>query len=624
MSQKSTHILGELEKVQEDIPKYKKQSEAAQVSKDEVLEELDMTKKLIEELRHSLEKTETEEAQAKQDSELAQLRVKEMEQGISDDASTAAKAQMEVAKSRHTAAVDELKSVKKELEALQGDYHRLVTERDSAMARSEEAVSAAKDAEKKAEDLTLELMTIKEALESAHASHLEAEERRIGLAMAKDQDVLNWEKDLAKAKEELKQLSDQQSSVEDLKAKLEITSTMLLNLKTELTFYMEGKLLQDTGIIKEESETSITKTSVQSELSSARKELEAVKTIIEKTKDEANCLREAASSLKAQLDRETETFTTLKQREGITSVSVSSLEAELSRMLSELELVLTREREAREKTEELSKLLQQATYDAGQAKSVSQLAGEELRKAKEEAEEAKAGVSTTEARLLAVLKEIEAAKASEALAVAAIKAMVDCEKKKGEVGVSTETESEAPTDTEVVTLQLEEYYTLSKNAYDAEELANERVISAVEQIKEAKKSEQLSLEKLEEANKELEEKKEALKAAVEMADKAHRVKLTAEQELRDWRTDTEQRRRASDAGASHLEMSPSESTLESSEERGEASRPPSGEASLRLNSMSCPDLYVDHHAPELKPRRKKSFFPRIVMFLARKKAQTLD
>ena len=608
MGQKSAHILGELEKVQEDIPRYKKQSEAAQVAKDQVLAELDMTKKLIEELKHSLERTETEESQAKQDSELAQLRVKEMEQGISDDASNAAKAQLEVAKSRHTTAIDELKSVKEELQALQGDYHRLVTERNSAMTRAEDSVSVAKYAEKKTEDLNLELLTIKEALESSHASHLEAEERRIGLAMAKDQDVLIWEKDLVKAKEELKQLNNHQLAVEDLKAKLETSSTMLLNLKTELTFYMEGRLLQDTGAIKEDSETCITKTSVQSELASARKELEEVTIIIEKTKDKVNCLREEASSLKAELDRETETFKTLKQRDGITSASVSSLEAELNRMLSELELVLTKEREAREKTEELPKLLQQATYDADQAKSVCQLAGEELRKAKEEAEEAKAGVSTMEARILAALKETEAAKASEALAAAAIKAMVDCEKKQGEV-VSG------------VTLELEEYYKLSKNAHDAEYLANERVISAVEKIKEAKASEQMKLEKLEEANKELEEKKEALKAAVEMADKANEGKLSAEQELRGWRADNEQRRRASDAGASHLEMNSSESTLESLDETGDSSRSPSAEASLRMNSMSCPDLYVD--APELKPRRKKSFFPRIVMFLARKKAQTL-
>lgn len=52
----------------------------------------------------------------KQDSELAQLRAKEMEQGIASDSSIAAKAQLDIAKARYEAAVTELKTVKAELE----------------------------------------------------------------------------------------------------------------------------------------------------------------------------------------------------------------------------------------------------------------------------------------------------------------------------------------------------------------------------------------------------------------------------------------------------------------------------------------------------------------------------
>ncbi|ONK67266.1 uncharacterized protein A4U43_C06F18360 [Asparagus officinalis] len=348
---------------------------------------------------------------------------------------------------------------------------------------------------------------------------------------------------------------------------------------------------------------------ITSELASAKKELEEVKITIQKSKEEINFLKEAASSLKAELDRESEALTTLRQREGVSSVTVSSLEAELTRTQSELELVLTKEKEAREKMEHLPKLVQQANVDAGQAKSVADLAREELRRAKEEAEQAKAGAITMETRLLATLKEIEAANASEALAVAAVKTMIESDaKKNANANAADEIDSD-----DQVTLQLEEYYALSKKAHDAEESASGRVISAVEKIKQAKICEQTSLERLEEVNKQLEEEKKDLKVAVEMADKASEGKMAAEQELRDWRASNEQRRRASDAVPSHLGSPPGSSDPNTS----------SGEAPLRINSVSCPDLYAGHSVPESKQRRKKSFFPRIVMFLARKKAQSL-
>ncbi|KAJ6722406.1 PROTEIN WEAK CHLOROPLAST MOVEMENT UNDER BLUE LIGHT 1 [Salix koriyanagi] len=55
----------ELETVQVEMPEYKKRSEAAEEEKTQVLKELDSTKRLIEELKLSLERAQTEEHQAK-------------------------------------------------------------------------------------------------------------------------------------------------------------------------------------------------------------------------------------------------------------------------------------------------------------------------------------------------------------------------------------------------------------------------------------------------------------------------------------------------------------------------------------------------------------------------------
>lgn len=615
-------IEEELEKAQEEIPLYKVQSQAAEDAKSHVLKELDSTKRLIEELKLNLERAQTEEKQAKQDSELAKLRVEEMEQGIDDDASVAAKAQLDVARARHMAAVSELKSVKDELEELRKDYALLVNEKNLAVKRAEEVVSASKEVEKTVEELTIELIATKESLESAHSAHLEAEDHRIGAVMAREQDSLNWEKELKQAEEELERLNQQILSSKDLKSKLDTASALLVELKTELAAYMESKLKQENGGGEEESEKK-THSGIQAAVGSVKKELEEVKLKIEKATEEVRFLKVAATSLKSELEEEKSALAAISQREGMAEVAVASLEAELSRVKSEIAIVQMREKEWREKMVELPKQLQEAAHEADKAKSVAQTAREELRKAKEEADQAKAAASTVESRILAARKEIEAAKAAEKLALAAINALKESE--------SAQTATDNVDSPAGVTLSLEEYYELSKLAHDAEEQANIRVTTAVSEIDIAKESELRSLKRLEEVNEEMAAQKEALQIALHKAEKAQEGKLGVEQELRKWRAEHEQKRKAGEAvrGAVNT-INPNKSPRASIEERKEtksfAQVPDS--AVPPVHQRLSPKAYVPvsntetESSPEVKmvKKKKKSFFPRIFMFLAKRKA----
>ncbi|WOK97671.1 protein WEAK CHLOROPLAST MOVEMENT UNDER BLUE LIGHT 1 isoform X1 [Canna indica] len=617
--EKHKQLQLELERMQAEIPECKKKSEAAEVTKAKILIELDSTKKIIEELKLNLEKAQTEEAQAKQDSELAELRVKEMEQGIASESSVAAKAQLELAKSRHEAAVAELKSVKAELKSLQGEYVTLVNERDMTTKKAEDAVSALKEIEKTAEELTLELISTKESLESAHAAHLEAEERRIGAALAREQDLIAWKKELKQAEEEVQQLNQQLSLTKDVKSKLETTSRLLSNLKAELAAYMESKLNQESKtnerLSNDGEEMTITNISTQA-LASTRKELEEVKSSIEKAKNEVVCLRVAASSLKSELERERAFLANLQQREGMASIAVSSLEAELERTKQELEVVRVKEKEAREKMVELPRLLQQAAQEADQAKSAAQMAREELRKTKEEEEQAKTTESTIEIRLHAALKEIEAARASERLALAAIKALEESDQAASIAG------DDSP---HTVTLSLDEYFNLSKRAHEAEEHAHERVIAAMTQIEMAKQSETKSLERLSEAYRELTQRKEALEVAMEKSEKAKEGKLGAEQELRKWRAEHEQQRRAS--GAAKGGLNSQRNPLRTFEQPTvlQSSSKVENDYMSYTNSFTSEDS-SDNGIKETKKRKKKrSLVPRIVLlFLARRKSQSFE
>ncbi|WOL02792.1 protein WEAK CHLOROPLAST MOVEMENT UNDER BLUE LIGHT 1 isoform X1 [Canna indica] len=612
----------ELERMQAEIPECKRQSEATEESKSQVLKELDRTNRIVEELKLNLEKAQTEEAQAKQDSELAQLRIMEMEQGIANESSVAAKAQLEVAKARHEAAVAELRTVKAQLKASQDEYVSLVKERDIATKKAEDAKSTLKEIEKKAEELTLELISTKESLESAHAAHLEAEEHRIGAVLAREQDCLRWEKELKHAEEEVQQLNQQLLLTKNLKAKLEKASALLFNLKAELASYMESKLNQESQstedkLSNDNEESKRTQNCTQA-LTLTRKELEEVKGSIAKAKDEVNCLRVAASSLKSELARERASLTNLQQREGMASIAVSSLEAELDRTKQDIEVIRTKEKAAREKMVELPKLLQRAAQEADEAKSAAQMAREELRKSKEEAEQAKASASTIEIRLQAAIKEIEATRASEKLALAAIKALQESEQASSICG------EDSP---HSVNLPLDEYFNLSKRAHEAEELAHERVTAAIAQIEVAKQSESKSLERLNEAYKEMRVREAALHAATEKAEKAKEGKLGAEQELRKWRAENEQRRRANNEAKAAV--NPQKSPPKSIEQPSGLQSYNKEEKNVVIHSMSDPKHFtpedsIDNGVSEVKTRKKKkSLVPKIVLFSGLKKSQPI-
>ncbi|CAA2953861.1 Hypothetical predicted protein [Olea europaea subsp. europaea] len=583
----------ELEAAKEEIPLYKKQVEDADVAKIQVLKELNSTKRLIEELKLNLERAQTEEHQAKQDSELAKLRVEEMEQGIADEASIAARAQLEVAQARNAAAVSELRAVRDELEQLRKDYTFLITEKDAAVQNAERTVSAAQEVEKSVEDLTIELISAKESLQSVHASHLKADEHRLGAVMAKVEDTANWEKELKEAGDELEKLTQRISLARDLKSKLDTALGSLQDLKAKLAAYMESDSMQETveeANLIDALEDPETKTYgyIKAAVASAEKELKSTKLNIELAKTEANSLKEESTSLKSELEKEKSEIVAYRQREGMASIAIASVEDELTRIKSEIVIVQKKEKEEREKKMELLQKLQEAAKDAERAKTLAQMAQERLQEAKEEAEEAKSGASTMESRLRVVQKEIELAKASEKVAIAAINALQESESATNDEG--------SPVG---LTLSLEEYYDLNKRVHEAEELANRKVDAAISQIEVAKESELRSLSKLQEVDCMMAERKDALEVALNKVEKAKEEKLSVEQELRKWRAEHEQK----------LFMSKNEK-LRNLFQEGESPNPRTS------NTETDPPQEVK------STHKKKKFFPRIFMFFARKKVQS--
>ncbi|KAK1427412.1 hypothetical protein QVD17_16097 [Tagetes erecta] len=510
-------IEQELEKAHEEIPIFKQKSELAEQAKQRALKDLYSTKRLILELKLNLERAQTEERQAKQDSELAQLRLQELEQGITDESSVAAKTQLEVAKARHQEATSDLITAKNELEETRKDYEVLILERDSAVEKAREAVSAAKELEGEVENLTIQLITTKEAIETIHALHLEVEEQRIHEINERDLVLLNLDHELRQAEEEMENVKQQVLLAEDLKSKYEAASRLLRRLKDELAVYMQGKILE------EEDDKNFTRKHVQSGVAIAKKNRDEVNHEIERTKEEIMSLKTAAKSLTAKLEGEKQVLANIRQQKGLGAEAVVNIDSELKRARLELDDTRRKEKEAREKLVELPKQLQKAREETQEAKLLAEGASLVLAKAKKHVEEAKNEVSSLRSKLAKIEKEIEAARAQEKLALGAISALHEsesarCTKKEDLKGG--------------ITITLEEYYELSKRAHEAEEEASKRVAEATTEVNEAKESEMQSLNKLTQLNSELAAQKEALNVALQKAEMVKESRADIEEELK--------------------------------------------------------------------------------------------
>ncbi|XP_062217080.1 protein WEAK CHLOROPLAST MOVEMENT UNDER BLUE LIGHT 1-like isoform X2 [Phragmites australis] len=584
-------VQDELDKVQEDVTEYQKISHEAEAGKAQALQELSSTTSVVDELRLSLEKAQTEEAQALQETELAELHLRELQRDASDSA--AAKAELHAVRDRRAAALADLQSVRAELESLEKERTAAAAEAGAVMGRAREAAAESQEAGKAIEDLAAELIALKGVLESSHAAHGEAEEKRMILALELEQDKSQWQSELEEAGQEAKKLRDELMAANDLESKAAVASELLASLKAELfACAVEGTL-------GEEEKPTV---SSQAMLEKIKKELEDVKASVERANDEAKCLRVAAASMRVDLEREKAELAALQRKEGLSSASIPSLEEELSRVISELAAAEAGAKEDNDETK-MAEQVGEARRETEQAKAKARSVRDEVAKAKEETGVAKAAVAAMEARLEAVMREILAANTSEEIATASASALLQ------ESKTSRKAQSQAVEGG--VTLTVEEYEELSRRARETEEVAGKRVIQAVKLIKETKDAEVRSLEKLAQLAKQTEQRRQALQAATVEAEEAEFGKLSAERELR------QQRRAAGETDSPRTGLA----AISVLDDPGDSN----GRGNPHILSPRGYMPRADVMGPagsEAEARQRKTFFPRMVMFLARKRAQS--
>ncbi|KAK3157587.1 hypothetical protein QOZ80_2AG0124740 [Eleusine coracana subsp. coracana] len=604
----SGHRVLELDKLKNEISECKRQAEASEIAMMSVFDDLEKTNKFIDELKHVLERKQAEEVDAKEDMEFFQFIVQEIQERVVSDDSGMIEEKLKIIQERNKEVVAKLKLVKDESRKLQEDCDTLLTEQAISIRKAQAAYTLSQETERQVEDLTLELKRLKEHLYLDRATLHDAEERMKEATILREIDCSIWEVNLRQAEEELKKC-EKLSSIEKLKSEFDKSSNFLLNLKNELamcteSYPTEEALEQEGGTYKS-----------MEKVIPPRNELEDYSKSIAKVTNELCSLKITAATLKSELNKEQVALAAMQQREAMASITVQSLKMDIKHSLQELEAVHAKA-ECRDGMVELPKIPQDAAREADKAKSVAAKAQEELRKTREEIEQIKAALSTMELKLQAVQREIEDAKESERLTLSAIREMEDT---KAAVNI------ELGSPHQMITVDLDEYTSLSKKAHRAEALVHERTNAAIALVEAAMASKSQTLSRLDETFKALEERKQALLDATEQADRATEGKLAMEHELRKWREEGRQRRWTGEASKSKTRPSRAEEIIVergvdakcTSKEESCASVHPLSDASGR---SSPNDLVLNVKA---KKTRKLSFFPRVIMFLGRRRRKAL-
>ncbi|KAK4478405.1 hypothetical protein RD792_013874 [Penstemon davidsonii] len=252
-------------------------------------------------------------------------------------------------------------------------------------------------------------------------------------------------------------------------------------------------------------------------------ELKQAKLNLTRTTSDFAEIRATVDLYNKKIEKERMSLEKTRIRLSSNTSKVSVLEKEINQTRHNLELAKGTEHDPLNITKELQKL----SSETEEFKKIGEAAKAKVLRAMSEIEQTKTKIKTAEMRLIAAKKMKQAARASEAVALAEIKALSNTERK-----------------SEGVTLTYEEYSLLTSKAKEAEESSKGRVVNAMIQVDEANVSKTEILKKVEEATEEVKITKRSLEEALCRVELANRDKLEVEEALRKWRSEHGQKRRS--------------------------------------------------------------------------------
>ncbi|KAK4767782.1 hypothetical protein SAY87_002923 [Trapa incisa] len=493
---------------QKELNKLKEQIKNAEITKAQVLVELEKNKKTMDDLNQKISMlTESKELEIKQ-METAKSLAKQLE--ANTDESTGAKIpgkeDLENVSEEYLSLVTELNAAKKELWKIRQDCVAATGMKATAFTQVEVAELAAKINMERVGELSKEISSIQETFE------------QVKLATFQEQ------------QDQAKILAETDSQREEMKATLEQSTEELLTLRKkvdpEMTRSPEAKLVEtgeQIGYLKMQMESL--KASDLESVSAVSLELENAKGLLKKLSEEECSLQDLVDSLKVELENVKKEHCELKEKEEEMETVNGNLHVMIQKSKSELEACLAEESKARGASVEMVVTLHQLMLENENAQREAEEVKNKAELLKNEAEATKIALKEAEQSLRITLKEAEEAKMAEATVLDEIKKLSD----RTTAACSSNSELGA-----VITISKDEFDRLNRKVESSDKLAEMKVAAALAQVDALKASENEALEILEVIRGEIEEVKSKRDTALKRAEMAEAAKRAVEGELRKW------------------------------------------------------------------------------------------
>lgn len=450
---KGPDLQQQLNQAQENLKSAKEQLALVEKAKSRALEELEESKKAFDEANVRLSEALVAEKRALEKSESEKFRADELEQATIESAQKrdqAWQSELEAVQRHHALDVAALQSANQELQRVKQDLSIAMESKATVAKQAEEAVKASKANAKKAEELSAEMCSLKEALDSAYASRSMVEDEKAASAAKWESEAKEATAMATKANQEVQLLKKELANVKDLELKLSDAYDLLEKLNFDLLAAKEsesraGMLADEANLKLERAELEMerardaenkafqslmsatteldevnmslekaksdsaylmeTVDSLKGDLETTREELESAKLRLKKAEIDTVSLMESMESLRMELEQTRADLVETQKREQQADSRVSDLTEELNKVRDELQQAIDAEEQSKKAMDDLALALHEVTAEAGIAKTEVQTAREEVKTAKLEVEHWKANSEALEEKYRSMLNE---------------------------------------------------------------------------------------------------------------------------------------------------------------------------------------------------------------------------
>ncbi|KAG8659747.1 hypothetical protein MANES_02G071500v8 [Manihot esculenta] len=520
LHENSSSTARELHMAKRDVVRYKESRRAAQSVKTRAESELSNARKTVKDLAFQIEESTSKSKTRMRDMETLKKSSKREDKALKDRSFES---------HRYAEMMRELERVKKELSKLKLDMNSVLEEKKRAEKEIEGSSSKLMSDLDSAEALRKEIEQVNEEQVLVELARIEALKEFGEIEAQREKEANEFSLEKEKTRNRMKHVVEEIDSSKELESKLAVTLSDVNVLQNELKLVkeIEKKVLRNDSLKhsggssqkSEELEDSPSLRSVTDELEAAKQELASIK-------EESFQFMSSMDIIRNELKHVKEETSMLKKTEEKADLTVQNLNSKLLRAKSKLEAVSAAEEKAKSIVSNLSLTLEQLKAEAEAAKKEKELVSTETSNIKAEIQKTESEIGKTKERLQAAMQELEAAKASEALALDNLQNLIEN---------TMRARASACQQSSSITISKFEYEYLTGRAVRADEIADKKVAAAQAWVEALKANEKEILMKIEIAHEEIRETRVEEEQQVYRTERSLSAKRAVEGEIRNWR-----------------------------------------------------------------------------------------